>query len=146
MKQTTRLAAACSLLGIFLALTAAERLAAAEAPRPNIVLLMADDLGYGDVAYNGNASVQTRVLDEMARTALRLDRYYAAHPVCSPTRGSVMTGRHPNRFGCFSWGYPLRPQETTLAEAFKGTDEATAVATLRHSIADHGTVVVADRF
>ncbi|HEO71658.1 MAG TPA: N-acetylgalactosamine 6-sulfate sulfatase, partial [Candidatus Hydrogenedentes bacterium] len=42
-----------------------------------------------------------------------------AAPVCSPTRGSVMTGRHPNRFGCFKWGHPLRPQEITIAEALK---------------------------
>ncbi|UCG50018.1 MAG: sulfatase-like hydrolase/transferase, partial [Phycisphaerales bacterium] len=49
----------------------------------------------------------------------RFDRFYAAAPVCSPTRGSVMTGRHPNRFGCFKWGYSLRPQEISIAEALK---------------------------
>ena len=42
-----------------------------------------------------------------------------AAPVCSPTRGSVMTGRHPNRFGCFSWGYSLKPEEVTVAEALR---------------------------
>ncbi|MCK5207389.1 MAG: sulfatase-like hydrolase/transferase, partial [Cyclobacteriaceae bacterium] len=51
--------------------------------------------------------------------ALRFDRFYAAAPVCSPTRGSVMTGRHPNRFGCFTWGRTLRPQEITIAEVLK---------------------------
>ncbi len=51
--------------------------------------------------------------------ALRFDRFYAAALVCSPTRGSVMTGRHPNRFGCFKWGHTLRPQEITIAEALK---------------------------
>jgi arylsulfatase A-like enzyme len=56
---------------------------------------------------------------------LRLDRFYAAAPVCSPTRGSVLTGRHPNRFGCFSWGHPLRPEEVTLAEALRGAGYAT---------------------
>jgi arylsulfatase A-like enzyme len=86
---------------------------------PNIVLLMADDQGWGDVAYNGNAVLKTPVLDEMASTALRFDRFYAAAPVCSPTRGSVLTGRHPNRFGCFSWGHTLRPEEVTLAEALQ---------------------------
>ena len=87
--------------------------------KPNIVLVMADDQGWGDVAYNGHARVKTPNFDRMAAEALRFDRFYAAAPVCSPTRGSVMTGRHPNRFGCFKWGYPLRPQEITIAEALK---------------------------
>src|SRR5262245_54064293 len=92
---------------------------------PNFVLVMADDQGWGDVAYSGNRDVKTPVLDEMARTALRLDRFYAAAPVCSPTRGSVLTGRHPNRFGCFSWGHTLRPEEVTLAEELAATGYAT---------------------
>ncbi len=86
---------------------------------PNIILCMADDQGWGDVAYNGHKVLQTPVLDEMAAKGLRFDRFYAAAPVCSPTRGSVLTGRHPNRFGCFSWGRTLRPQEITIAEALK---------------------------
>jgi arylsulfatase A-like enzyme len=93
--------------------------------RPNIVLLMADDQGYGDVAYHGHPHLKTPVLDEMAATGLRFDRFYAAHPVCSPTRGSVMTGRHPNRFACFSWGHTLRPEEVTVAEALQSAGYAT---------------------
>lgn len=87
------------------------------ARRPNIVLCMADDQGWGDMGYCGHPHVQTPHFDDLARTGLRFDRFYAAAPVCSPTRGSVMTGRHPNRFGCFKWGYPLRPQEITVAQA-----------------------------
>lgn len=99
---------------------------AAETPaRPNFVLLMADDQGYGDVGYTGNAAIKTPVLDEMASSGLRFDRFYAAAPVCSPTRGSVLTGRHPNRFGCFSWGYTLRPEEVTLAEVLQQAGYAT---------------------
>lgn len=93
--------------------------------RPNFILCMADDQGFGDVGYNSNGALKTPVLDEMARSGLRLDRFYAAAPVCSPTRGSVMTGRHPNRFGCFQWGYPLRPQEITIAEALKAAGYTT---------------------
>ena len=78
---------------------------------------MADDQGWGDVGYMGHPVLKTPVLDDMAAHGLRFDRFYAAAPVCSPTRGSVLTGRHPNRFGCFSWGYTLRPEEVTLAEA-----------------------------
>jgi arylsulfatase A-like enzyme len=86
---------------------------------PNIILVMADDQGWGDMGYTGHPVIKTPNFDAMATEALRFDRFYAAHPVCSPTRGSVMTGRHPNRFGCFSWGRTLRPQEITIAEALK---------------------------
>jgi arylsulfatase A-like enzyme len=87
--------------------------------KPNMVLCMADDQGWGDMAYNGHPVLITPNFDAMAREVLRFDHFYAAAPVCSPTRGSVLTGRHPNRYGCFSWGYTLRPQEITLAEALK---------------------------
>jgi arylsulfatase A-like enzyme len=87
--------------------------------RPNIVLCMADDQGWGDVAYNGHPALKTPNLDAMAASGLRFDRFYAAAPLCSPTRASVLTGRHPNRMGCFKWGYTLRPQEVTLAEALQ---------------------------
>jgi arylsulfatase A-like enzyme len=92
---------------------------------PNIVLCMADDQGWGDMAYNGHPVLKTPNFDAMAASALRFDRFYAAAPVCSPTRGSVMTGRHPNRFGCFKWGYTLRPQEITIAEALKSAGYVT---------------------
>ena len=99
--------------------------AAAAADRPNVVLVMADDQGFGDVGYNGHPTLKTPVLDAMAATGLRFDRFYAAAPVCSPTRGSVLTGRHPNRFGCFKWGYTLRPEEVTVAEAVKNAGYTT---------------------
>lgn len=87
--------------------------------KPNIILCMADDQGWGDVGYAGHAVLKTPNLDAMAAAGLRFDRFYAAAPVCSPTRGSVMTGRHPNRFACFTWGHPLRPQEITIAQSLK---------------------------
>jgi arylsulfatase A-like enzyme len=92
---------------------------------PNIVLCMADDQGWGDTAYNGHPLLKTPHLDAMAAAGLRFDHFYAAAPVCSPTRGSVMTGRHPNRFGCFSWGRPLRPQEFTIAERLQAAGYVT---------------------
>ena len=97
----------------------------ATADQPNIVLCMADDQGWGDTAYNGHPLLKTPHLDAMAASGLRFDQFYAAAPVCSPTRGSVMTGRHPNRFGCFSWGRPIRPQEITIAERLKKAGYAT---------------------
>lgn len=70
-------------------------------PRPNIILCMADDLGWGDVGYNGHPALRTPNLDRMASEGVRFDRFYSASPVCSPTRGSCLTGRHPNRLGIF---------------------------------------------
>lgn len=93
--------------------------------KPNMILCMADDQGWGDMGYNGHPVLQTPNFDRMAAEGVRFDHFYAAAPVCSPTRGSCLTGRHPNRFGCFSWGYPLRPQERTLAKALKGAGYAT---------------------
>ncbi len=88
--------------------------------RPNIILVMADDQGWGDIAYNGNPIVKTPHLDQMAREGVRLDRFYAQAPVCSPTRASCLTGRHPYRTA-IDWagsGF-LRDGEVTLAEALK---------------------------
>lgn len=90
-----------------------------KAKRPNIVLVMSDDQGWGDVGYNGHPHLKTPNLDAACAAGLRFDNFYAAAPSCSPTRASVLTGRHPNRMGVFSWGHSIRPQEITLAEALK---------------------------
>ena len=83
---------------------------------PNIILLMGDDHGWEETGYNGHPLLHTPVLDEMARQGLRLNRFYAAAPVCSPTRASVMTGRHPNRCGTFTPNWSIRPEEITIAQ------------------------------
>lgn len=83
---------------------------------PNIVLMMGDDHGWEETGYNGHPHVKTPVLDQMAATGFRFNRFYAAHPTCSPTRASFLTGRHPNRMGTFTPGWSMRPEETTLAE------------------------------
>jgi arylsulfatase A-like enzyme len=94
-------------------------------PRPNVILLMTDDQGWGDTSYNGHAVLKTPHLDEMAAAGVRFNRFYAAAPVCSPTRGSVLTGRHPNRFGCFTYGKPIRLEEVTIARAMKSAGYVT---------------------
>ena len=99
---------------------------AAGPARPNIVLMMADDQGWGETSYNGHPYVRTPVLDEMARTGLRLDRFYAASPVCSPTRASVMTGRHANRSGAFAANWSTRPEEITIARILQTAGYRTA--------------------
>ena len=87
--------------------------------KPNIILVMADDQGWGDMGYNGHPHLVTPHFDKAAAEGLRFDRFYAAAPVCSPTRASVLTGRTPNRMGVFKWGYPMRPQEVTIAEELR---------------------------
>ncbi len=100
--------------------------AAGQGARPNIVLMMADDQGWGETGYNGHPHLKTPVLDEMARTGLRLERFYAASPVCSPTRASVMTGRHANRSGAFAPNWSTRPEEITIAQILKQAGYRTA--------------------
>ncbi|GAB5405438.1 MAG: sulfatase-like hydrolase/transferase [Aureliella sp.] len=86
------------------------------AERPNIVLMMGDDHGWEETGYNGHPYVKTPVLDAMAQSGLRLDNFYAGHPTCSPTRGSFLTGRHPNRYGTFTPNFSMRPEEITIAQ------------------------------
>ncbi|MFT5124439.1 MAG: arylsulfatase A-like enzyme, partial [Verrucomicrobiales bacterium] len=95
--------------------------------RPNIILVMADDQGWGDTGYNGHPYVQTPALDAMARAAFVCNRFYAAAPVCSPTRASVMTGRNPIRAKVSNHGRYLRPQETTIAERLKSAGYVTGI-------------------
>jgi len=88
--------------------------------KPNIVLCMADDLGYGDTGFNGNSIIKTPNLDAMAETGLQFMRFYSGAPVCSPTRGSCLTGRHPYRYGItFANVGHMPAAEITLAEALK---------------------------
>lgn len=88
--------------------------------KPNVILCMADDMGWGDPGFNGNSVIKTPSLDAMAKAGMRFTRFYAGAPVCSPTRGSCLTGRHPYRYGIFfaNVGH-IRREEITLAEALK---------------------------
>ena len=97
----------------------------AENKRPNIILVMADDQGYGDTGYNNHPFVLTPNLDAMAQSAVNFDQFYSSAPVCSPTRASVMTGRASMRTNVVNHGHYLRPQEHTIAEALKGAGYVT---------------------
>ena len=97
----------------------------AGATRPNIVLIMTDDQGWGQTGYYNHPVLRTPNLDAMAANGLRFDRFYAAAPVCSPTRASVLTGRTPNRTGVLTHGYALRRQEKTLPVALKAAGYTT---------------------
>ena len=95
------------------------------AKRPNVVLVMADDQGWGQTGYYNHPVLKTPNLDAMAANGLRFDRFYAGGPVCSPTRASVLTGRTHDRTGVYNHGYPLRLQEKTLPAAMKAAGYAT---------------------
>jgi arylsulfatase A len=90
-------------------------------PKPNVVLLVADDLGYADLSCYGSKAVRTPNLDAFAASGLRLTAFYAASPVCSPSRAALLTGRYPWRAGVYQYVAPkakvhLREVETTVAE------------------------------
>ena len=93
---------------------------------PNIILMMCDDLGYGDVGFNGNQIIKTPNLDRLASHGTRFTRFYAGGPVCSPTRGTCLTGRHYFRYGITHANRGHLPaQEITLARMLKSFGYAT---------------------
>ena len=97
---------------------------AREAP-PNVVILLADDLGYGDLGAYGHPTMATPNLDRMAREGLKLTSFYSGEPTCTPTRAALLTGRYPNRSGLYRVLFPedtvgIPESEVTLAEALSG--------------------------
>lgn len=95
--------------------------------KPNIILVMADDQGWGDTGYNGHPFVKTPALDAMAKETFVFDRFYAGAPVCSPTRASVMTGRSPIRSKVANHGHYMRPHEQTIGETLKAAGYVTGL-------------------
>ena len=93
---------------------------------PNVILLLGDDHGWDETGYNGHPYLKTPVLDELAEVGVRMNRFYSASPVCSPTRGSILTGRHPNRYGTFTPGFSIRPEEISIASFMQAKGYATA--------------------
>lgn len=95
---------------------------------PNVVIIMADDMGWGDVGFNGNVVIKTPNLDSLSKEGIVLERFYSAAPLSSPTRASVLTGRHPFRTGVFSANVGiLRQSESTIAELLKNRGYATGL-------------------
>lgn len=83
--------------------------------RPNVIFAMTDDQGWGDTGFNGHPFLKTPHLDDMAKNGMKLNRFYAATPKCSSTRASVITGRHPERFG-FDNGTGFPTKERTVGQ------------------------------
>jgi arylsulfatase A-like enzyme len=107
--------------------TVALTLTAAEPRRPNVVIILADDQGWGDLGVTGNTQVRTPAIDSLARDGATLDRFYVCS-VCAPTRAEMLTGRYHPRGGVrgVSNGQErLNTDEKTLADAFKAAGYAT---------------------
>jgi arylsulfatase A len=110
-------AAICVAICVALLACVTAPVVAAE-PRPNIVLFLADDLGYGELGCYGNEAAITPNLDRFARDGLRLTDCHSACPVCSPSRAAILTGRHPYRTGVFTWipeGSPIHLRTSEIA-------------------------------
>ena len=104
--------------------------------RPNVIVILADDLGYGDLGSYGNRQIRTPSLDRLAAEGTRLTDFHSASPVCSPTRAALLTGRYPQRAGIGGVVYAapqrnrhhgLFQSELTFAEVMRGAGYDTAV-------------------
>src|SRR5918994_886362 len=97
-------------------------------PPPNILLIQADDLGYGDLSAYGQARFETPALDRLAREGMRFTNYYAGSTVCAPSRAALMTGLHTGHAYIRGNGeIPLREQDRTIAMALREAGYRTAV-------------------
>jgi len=100
--------------------------------KPNIVFIFADDMGYGDVGAYGAPAIKTPNIDRMAAEGAKFNEFYAASPVCTPSRAALLTGRYPIRQGIHDVFYPesfqgMDPEETTVAEVLKSAGYATGI-------------------
>jgi len=113
----------CSLVLVFLVFSRAD---AAETVRPNVVFIVADDLGYGELGSYGQKWIQTPILDQLAHDGIRLTNHYAGSPVCAPSRAAIFTGQHSghaeirhNREILPEGQWPIQEGTVTLAELFQ---------------------------
>ncbi|MEO1981596.1 MAG: sulfatase-like hydrolase/transferase, partial [Fuerstiella sp.] len=113
----------------------------ASAARPNIVIILCDDLGYGDIGVHGHPHIQSPNIDRLANEGIRFTNFYSTAPVCSPSRVGLLTGRSPNRAGVYDWipeskqprpdareQVHMRKSEITIAELLKKAGYATCMA------------------
>ena len=101
------------------------------APRPNVIIIFIDDMGWGDVGFNGATGPKTPHLDQMARDGRRFNDFYVGCSVCTGSRTALMTGCHFRRLGMQPVLFPnskqgLHPEEVTIADVLKGAGYRTA--------------------
>jgi arylsulfatase A-like enzyme len=131
MKLFLRSLFALAAPGLWLALSFSSSFAAAPAPRPNVLMIVGDDMGFADVGFNGCKDIPTPNLDALAAAGVRFTNGYVSGPYCSPTRAGLLTGRYQQRFGHeFNGGgegHGLPLTETTIADRLKAAGYATAL-------------------
>ena len=113
------------VLALFLAVAGVE----AAGPKPNVVIVMTDDQGYGDLGINGNTIIKTPNLDRLGEQSIRLDNYHV-DTTCAPSRSALMTGRYSSRIGVWhtvQGRNMLRRRETTMADIFSSNGYATGL-------------------
>ena len=104
----------------------------AEKQKPNIVFIFIDDQGYYDLGCYGAGEIKTPRIDAMAKAGTRFTDYYAAAPICSPSRAGLLTGCYPRRVGNHIWVHRadsrsgIHPDELTIAELLKDNGYTTA--------------------
>ncbi|MBA7538366.1 hypothetical protein ES705_30641 [subsurface metagenome] len=99
------------------------------ADQPNVILIITDDQGYGDLGFYGNPDIKTPVLDKLAKQSTRFTNFYVC-PVCAPTRSSIMTGRYSLRTGVYdtyNGGAIMATEETTIAEILQDNGYTTGI-------------------
>ncbi|MGI9494887.1 MAG: sulfatase-like hydrolase/transferase, partial [Mariniblastus sp.] len=120
------------LLAFSSALPDAPLLNAADDQPPNVVFIFVDDQGYYDLGCYGATEIETPRIDAMAEQGTRFTDYYAAAPICSPSRAGLLTGCYPRRVGNQTWVHRadsqtgIHPDELTIAELFKQNGYKTA--------------------
>src|SRR5829696_9062916 len=97
-------------------------------PKPNIIFILADDLGYGDLGCYGQTQIRTPNLDRLAAEGMRFTQCYAGSTVCAPSRSVLMTGQHTGHTRIRgNAAYPLRPEDVTVAEILQQAGYKTGV-------------------
>ncbi len=138
------------LVGAALGVPRPEVVAGQRAAPPNILLIQADDLGYGDLSAYGQSRFQTPALDRLAKEGIRFTQYYAGSTVCAPSRASLLTGRHTGHSwirgngGLPDGDVPLRLEDVTIAEVLKSAGYRTAIIG-KWGVGQPGTTGMPDR-
>jgi arylsulfatase A len=127
LRKIGTLASSAGTLSVLTACSNAGGAVGAKRKRPNIVLIMTDDQGWGDISSHGNDKIDTPVMDRLASDGARFERFFVS-PVCAPTRASLLTGRYHLRTGTHGvtrGKENMRSEEVTIAEALKQAGYAT---------------------
>ena len=104
--------------------------------KPNVILIMVDDLGYHDLSSYGHPKIKTPAIDKLAKTGVRLTNFHAGASVCTPSRMALLTGAYPVRLGwekgvvgyLMNQGEGLSPDALTIAEVYRHSGYKTAIS------------------